>query len=135
MSASDRPEVPYLLDTSAVLAYLLNEPQAKRIADLHRESAIPFIALSELYAAIWLRFDQAKADEVIATVQAWSLPWVWPTKDVVFLAGRWRAIYRLGLADSYITALAFSNQMTLVTKDSDFRTLQSELRLIYLGSN
>ena len=132
MPASAKPEVAYLLDTSAILAYLLNEPEAARVAALHKQAALPFVALAELYAALWLRFGQPKADEAIASIRSWQLPWFWPSEEVVLLAGRWRAIYRLGLADGFIAALACFHQVTLVTKDTDFRPLEKDLQLLYL---
>ena len=132
MSASSRRAPRYLLDTSAILAYLLNESAAGRVAALHAQAAIPFIAVGELYAALWLKFGQAKADEAVGVIRAWQLPWFWPTEETVLLAGRWRAMYRLGLADSFIAALAFLAQVPLVTKDPDFRPLQPDLQLLDL---
>lgn len=135
MPGSGKPTGRYLLDTSAILAYLLNEPEAVRIDALHREATLPFIALSELYAALWLRFGQAKADGAVATLRQWSLPWVWPTEETLLLAGRWRALHRLGLADSLIAALAYLQHADLVTKDHDFLVLQPDLRILFLGSS
>lgn len=132
MPASGKPEFTYVLDTSAILTYLLDEPEAARVASLHRHAAVPFIAISELYAALWLRFGQAKADQVVAAVKDWRLPWLWPTEETLCLAGRLRAVYRLGLADGFIVALAFIHQLILVTKDHDFRSLQPDLKIIFL---
>ena len=132
MPTSVEPEATYLLDTSAILAYLLNEPGGERLPALHRHSAIPFIAISELYAAIWIRFGHAKADQVIATIREWGVPWLWPTEESVFLAGRLRAIHRLGLGDSIVAALAFTHRAILVTNDTDFHVLQPELQLLAL---
>ena len=133
MPSSTKADALFLLDTSAILAYLLNEPQASRVAAFHPKAVLPFIALSELYAALWLKFGQDKADEAVVTVQQWRRPWLWPTPESTLLAGRWRACYRLGLGDSFIAALAFTYGATLVTKDSDFRVLERELRLLYLA--
>jgi predicted nucleic acid-binding protein len=132
MPASAKHPPRYLLDTSAILTYLLNEPAASRVAALQHQAALPFVAIAELYAAVWLKLGQAQADEAVAAVRAWQLPWFWPTEEAVLLAGRWRAVYRLGLADSFIAALAFLSQTTLVTKDPDFRPLQPDLRLLDL---
>ena len=121
-----------MLDSSAILAYLLNEPEAGRIASLRAQASLPFVAPAELYAALWLKFDQAKADAAIAAIRAWQLPWLWPTEETVLLAGRWRAVYRLGLADSFIAALTFVHRATLVTKDLDFRGLNQELKLLFI---
>ena len=132
MPASARAETLYLLDTSAILAYLLDEPEARRVATLHKHAAVPFVALAELYAALWIRFGQAKADEAVAAIRAWELPCLWPSEEVCLLAGRWRALHRLGLADGFIAALACFYHATLVTKDSDFHPLEQDIQLLYL---
>lgn len=132
MAASAKGQVLYLLDSSAILAYLLNEREAGRVAALHRQAALPFVALAELYAALWLRLGRAKADEAVAAIRAWQLPWLWPSEETILLAGRWRAVHRLGLADSFIAALAFLSHTTLVTKDPDFQPLRQQLQLLCL---
>ena len=132
MPGSARRGSAYVLDSSAILAYLLNEPEAGRIASLRAQASLPFVAPAELYAALWLKFDQAKADAAIAAIRAWQLPWLWPTEETVLLAGRWRAVYRLGLADSFIAALTFVHRATLVTKDLGFRGLNQELKLLFI---
>ncbi len=132
-SAQSKVTAGYVLDTSAIVAYLLNEPQAAQVEKLHRESALPFVSLCELYAALWLRFGQVKANEAVATIQHWNLSWVWPTEQTLLLAGRWRALHRLGLGDSLIAALTYLSQMTLVTKDRDFLVLKPDLHILLLA--
>lgn len=132
MSVSARRQAAYVLDSSAILAYPLDEPEAARVEALHTHASLPFIALSELYAALWLRFGQAKADEALASIRQWNLPWLWPTEETVLLAGRWRAEHRLGLGDSFIAALAFLHEAILVTKDPDFQPLSDTLEVLFL---
>ena len=132
MPALRARSVKFLLDSSAILAYLLDEPEAARVVALQRQAGLPFVSLSELYAALWLRYGQAKADHAIASIRQWRLPWVWPNEQVMLVAGRLRALHRLGLADSLIAALAFVSGATLVTKDSDFRALEPDLKLLFL---
>lgn len=132
MPALGARSVNFLLDSSAILAYLLDEPEAVRVSTLRHQAGLPFVALSELYAALWMRFGQAQADEAVASLRQWHLPWLWPNEQVMLLAGRWRALHRLGLADSLIAALCFLAGATLVTKDQDFRVLQPDLKLLFL---
>lgn len=132
MPASARPAGTHLLDTSAILAYLLNEPEATRVSEVHHVSCLPFITLAELYAALWIKFDQPTADVAIATLRQWKRPWLWPTETTLLLAGRLRALHRLGLADSLIAALAVAHHLVLVTKDSDFQSLEPDLKLLRL---
>lgn len=132
MPSSSPTTERYLLDTSAILAHVLNEAEAPRVAAICKQAAIPFMAYYELYAALWTKFGQAKADHTVAAIREWHLPWIWPSEESVLLAGRWRVRHRLGLADAFIAALAFTHHLTLVTKDLDFLILQSDLKLLYL---
>jgi predicted nucleic acid-binding protein len=132
MPTSAKPSPTYLLDTSAILAYLLKEAEGSRVHAVAERAAIPFISIAELYAMLWNRFDRSKADEVIATLKEWQRPWLWPTEGVLLLAGKFRALYRLGLADGLIAALAVVHGVTLVTKDPDFRALRPDLKLLEL---
>lgn len=133
MPAPPNGTVSYLLDTSAIIAYLLSEPEAGRVWALRAEAAIPFIALTELYAAMHGKLGQAKADEAVALVKGWHLPLVWPNEASVLLAGRWNARYKMGFGDSYIAALAFHTRTVLVTKDLDFNPLRPALKLLQLS--
>ena len=122
----------YLLDTSAILAHLLNEPEAPRVRTVFQHAALASISIAELYAALWMRFGQAKANEVVAAIKQWQRPWLWLAEEILLTAGRLRATHRLGLGDSLIAALALGDDITLVTKDPDFRPLAPSLKLLYL---
>ena len=50
----------------------------------------------------------------------------------MLLAGRLRAMHRLGLGDSFVAAFALASNAILVTKDNDFRALAPELKLLFL---
>ena len=123
---------PYILDTSAILAYLAGESGSERLATHHRNSAIPFMALSELYYVIWQKKGKAAADGAVALVKAWKLPLLLPDERVILMAGRLKAMYRLGIADSYMAAFALDRAGTLVTKDPDFQALRTEIKILAL---
>ena len=123
-----------VLDTSAIIAYLTNEPGSSRVASVKSESAIPFMALSELYYLVWRKTGKAEADLTYALVKSWGLPVLYPTEQVILTAGRLKATYKLGIADSYIAAFALLNDSQLVTKDSDYEALVPELELIKIRS-
>ena len=131
-SGSGKPAFTHLLDTSAVIAYLAQEPGADRVKDLRQALGIPFIVLSELYYVTWRKQDQWVADEVIHEVLGWHLPLLLPDERVSLSAGFLKARYSLGVADSFIAALALAHRATLVTKDPDFRVLQPDLKLLDL---
>ena len=127
------PEGPlpfsHILDTSAILCYLADEPAASRVAEFRSRAAVPFVSYSELYYLVWRRRGKAEADKVYALVRQWRLPLLVPDERVILSAGRIKALYRLGLADSYIAAFSAVHQAVLVTLDADFLPLRGELPL------
>lgn len=122
----------FVLDTSAIVGYLADEPQAALVAEHWRNAVIPFIVLTELYYLEWQKRGKAEADRVVAFVKSWGRPILYPNETVVLVAGRFKALYRLGVTDSFIAAFAQVLPATLVSLDPDFLPLQTqgELRLL-----
>lgn len=54
----------YLLDTSALISYLADEKGALKAAQIIKNSALPFITLSEMYYIIWHKKGEAEADKI-----------------------------------------------------------------------
>ena len=119
----------FLLDTSALIAYLEDEKGASAVVEAKDHSAIPFIAISELYYIFWTRRGETEAEKAYAVVKSWGLPLLLPSETVLLQAGRLKVVYRLGIADSYIAAFALEERLILLTKDTDFKSLHKEISL------
>ena len=126
------PATTHLLDTSAVIAYLAQEPGAERVQAIKTSAALPFIALAELSAVLWQKHGQALAEDTVQQVLAWHLPLLFPDQRSTLLAGYLNGRYRLGLGNSFVAALATTYHLTLVTKDTDFLAIP-DLKLLLLG--
>jgi predicted nucleic acid-binding protein len=122
----------YLLDTSAIIAYLVNEKGADKVKSIRETSVIPFIALSELYYLIFRKKGKSEADKIYGLVKGWKLPILFPDERIIISAGRIKAKYNLGLADSYIAAFAYNEKIYLVTKDIDYKILKDEIKIMML---
>lgn len=122
----------YIFDTSAVIAYLTDELGADKIESLKPKAALPFMVLSELYYLTWRRLGKAEADNTYGLVKSWDLPTLYPNERIILTAGRFKAVYKLGIADSYIAAFSTIYNVPLVSKDPDYEDLISELSLIKL---
>lgn len=122
----------FLLDTSAILAYLAGEKDGKLLDLVWEVSSIPFIALSELYYVTWRKAGKAEADRAYGVVKGWNLPIYFPDERVILTSGRFKVLYRLGISDSYIAAFAFINRRVLITKDPDFKALTEEIEIFPL---
>ena len=132
MCAEKNAVVRYLLDTSALIAYLGNEEGAEKVSRVRNVSSLPFIAISELYYVVWLKKDKAEADRIYGFVKSWRMPVLSPTEKVIITAGRIKAVYKLGVANSYIAAFAHDAKVPLMTKDEDFSVLKDEIEIVWI---
>lgn len=122
-----------IADTSALIAYLADEPGAKTVAGYHSRLAIPFMALTELTYLAWQRQGEEAAIGRYTLVTKWGRPILWPDEAVSLTAARFKAQYALGVADSYIAAFAKIHAAPLLTKDPDYDRLKPEIALIALS--
>ena len=122
----------FVLDTSALIAFLADEKEASEVLKVLPSSRIPFICLSELYYIVWNKKDRAEADRIYGIVKSWNLPVLYPNERVILNAGRIKAVYKLGIADSYVAALALDEGFPLVTKDKDYQILEQEIKILAL---
>lgn len=122
----------YLLDTSALIAYLSNESGGAVVSRYRFQAAIPFMSLSELYYVIWHKKGRAEADFIYGIVKSWKLPVLLPDERVILTAGRFKGEHRMGIADSYIGAFAGTEGLILVTKDRDFKAIEKEIQIEWI---
>lgn len=122
----------FILDTSAIVTYFANEKEAGIVLKNLPESKIPFICLSELYYLIWNKKGRAEADKIYGILKNWGLPILYPNERIILNAGRIKAVYKLGISDSYIAAFALEEDAQLITKDRDFKILADEIRILFL---
>ena len=132
MNTGKKSKFNHILDTSAIIAYLSGEKGAKKTADLKDKSAIPFMALSELYYLIWNKRGKAEADNIYGLVKSWHLSCLMPDERTIITAGRLKAVYKLGIADSYIAAFAVDTDSILITKDPDYNILKEEIKILQI---
>ena len=122
----------YLLDTSSLIAYLSDEKEADEVAKVIKKSALPFVALSEIYYIVWKKKGESEADKIYGLIKSWALPILLPDERIILSAGRLKAIFKLSMADSYIASISLDKNLTLVTKDKDYEILGNEIKILYL---
>lgn len=122
----------YILDTSALLAFIENEEGADCVEKILRQGGtiLPWIVLLELFYITWQERGQAEAERRYALVKQLADQILWAGDEpTLFTAGRLKATYRLSLADAVIAACALQNGATLVHKDPEYQALTGELSL------
>ena len=113
----------YVLDTSALMRLLLDEPgadQVQRIVEGDDSVALPFMTVMEIQYTLLRRLPRSQVEQIVATLRAWpveivesDLAWGWQAAQVKSRGG-------LSLADAWIAALALQRDFTLLHQDPEF---------------
>lgn len=129
----------YVLDTSAILAFLGGERGADTVERLLRgsragrvEMLACAISLMEVFYTAMRKKGEDEAVRLLALVKAWPLEWVYPDEKVLLQAGRLKASYRLSVADALVAAVAKMHQARLVHKDPELEALGGQIELTRL---
>ncbi|HEY76675.1 MAG TPA: type II toxin-antitoxin system VapC family toxin [Thermoflexia bacterium] len=117
----------YVLDTSAVLALLNNEPGTEQVLEILDAATqglasvhIPFMTLMELEYILLRRSSPAKTDQILSLVQAWPVIIEHSTEEWSHTAAKIKASTPLSVADAWICSLAQLLDAELVHKDPEY---------------
>jgi predicted nucleic acid-binding protein len=122
----------YVLDTSALLALIEDEPGADRVAQVLAEELVllPWTVLLEVHYVTRQRRGQAEADQRYAMVRQLPARILWEMNEpMVLTAARLKAAHWLSFADAVIAAFALREGATLLHKDPQFEALDEEVTL------
>ena len=134
MSASN-----YVLDTSAVLAFIRNEQGSdtvqKILSDAARQKAhvyVSFMTFTEVYYMIWRHKGEEAGKDVMGLMNTMSLDLVHSNNQLSLSAGRIKANYKLSLADAFVVATAIDKRAILVHKDPELEPMIKYVQTIQL---
>jgi len=130
-------EGPFLLDTSPWLALLEGEAGADEVERILREERVilPFLVLLEVYYVSFREGGEEAADRRYALMKSLDLELVWEVDEPTLLtAGRFKALYKLSLADALIAAFAKTRKATLVHRNPEYEPLRGEVGRLVLPS-
>jgi predicted nucleic acid-binding protein len=122
----------YLLDTSAILTLIENEPGSERVEEILREedSFLPWPVLLEVHYISRQEQGQGEADRRYANIKQLPCKVLWQMDEPTLLtASRFKAAHRLSLADALIAAFAHQKEAILLHKDPEFEALTDQVEL------
>ncbi len=129
----------YLLDTSAVFALTDNEEGADLVEELlgrakKGQIAINFSAMTamEIYYVSSEERGEEEANRLLILVRALPVKELPLEDSLVLPAARFKAHYKISVADAWIAATAAVHNLTLVHKDSEFEQLKQDVALLSL---
>jgi predicted nucleic acid-binding protein len=131
----------YVLDASALWAFLQEKPGAPKISDLLTEAMrgraeilMSAVNFGEVYGLILREQGPDRARAVASAIYPLPIQLVDATLQRCSHAAEIKAKYKLYYVDSFAASLAVENKATLVTSDSDFRRLGHGFPVIWLKS-
>jgi predicted nucleic acid-binding protein len=120
--------VKHLLDTSALLAFLLNEPEADRVEsfifDPPGETAVSFASRVEIQGrlqALGLSSEQIEAQ--MADARRLPLATLWPDERTLQAMLQIKTAGYFPFADTLIAATVQAHKLALIHKDPHFDSL------------
>jgi predicted nucleic acid-binding protein len=131
----------YVLDASALFAFLQDTPGAAKVDDLLREAMrgraralMSAVNYGEVYGKILRDIGRELALTTVQAINPLAIEMVDATPQRACQAADVKVKYKLYYADSFAAALAIEHKATLVTGDNDFRRLGRDFPVLWLKS-
>lgn len=122
----------FVLDTSALLTLMEDEPGAERVQEiiLQKTGFVPWSVLMEVYYITEREHGLDEADRRYALLKQSPVCILWDVDESLLLsAAHLKAHYRISFADAITAGYALRNGATLVHKDPELGELSARLSL------
>lgn len=130
---------PLVLDSSALLTLLFDEPGAESMeALMHRasEKDQPMLMSGVNWAEVCYRVEKRQGSVALARAGEFAtntpITIVPADRELAEAAASYKAADQLGLADAFAAALAKSRKADLVTADREFKSVEKDIRIVWL---
>ena len=120
----------FLLDTSALLAFIEDEEGADRVEEVFEDekALLPWPVLLEVYYVTLQERGQAEADHRYALIKQLRAEILWDMNEPIILtAGHIKTTHHVSLAAAMIAAFAIRQGAVLIHKDPEFEALATLL--------
>jgi predicted nucleic acid-binding protein len=121
-----------LLDSSALLTLIEDEPGADRVEEVLRSlpCLIPWLALLEVHYVTQQEEGVDEAERRLALLEHLPAEILWEADDSVLRsAAGLKAVHRISLADAVMAGFAATRQATLLHKDPEFEAVRGYVEL------
>jgi len=122
----------YVLDTSALFAFIEDEDGSERVEKLflQQDCILPWIVILEAIYITQKERGEAEANYRYALLKQLPVRIIWDMDEPVLLtAARIKANYHVSLADAIIAAYTYQHKAILVHKDPEFDSLADQIDL------
>lgn len=128
-----------VLDSWAIMAYLEDEPAGERVADIiadAHDNDVPLkmtvINTGEVWYIVARRVSAVEADKAIQLLAEIGIELVEADWPLTKIAAGFKVKGNISYADCFAAALAKQQKAQLVTGDTEFRQLETEISIGWL---
>jgi predicted nucleic acid-binding protein len=129
-----------VFDSWAILAFYEDEPAGKQVAELIAEANergtplwMSVINAGEVWYIIARRTSEAEADSTMAELQSLGIQFDNAEWRISRQAALFKSKHTMSYADAFAAALALQKNAHLVTGDREFKQVESELDVLWVG--
>jgi predicted nucleic acid-binding protein len=122
----------FVLDTSALMAFIEKEDGAERVRDilLGKSIIIPWLSILEIVYISQRELGEEEALTRYALLKKLNAKIIWDADEALLLnAARIKSTHSLSLADSVIAAIATQHDAILIHKDPEYEQLQGVVEM------
>lgn len=130
----------YVLDTWAVIAYLEDEPSGEQVEDLiatAHEEQIPIymsvVNIGEVWYTVAREVSEEEADASVKSLRDLRIQFEDADWTITREAAHFKSQNKMSYADAFAAALAKTKKAELVTGDKEFKALDGEIKVAWVG--
>jgi predicted nucleic acid-binding protein len=122
----------FVIDTSALMAFIEKEEGADRVRDIIRKELIiiPWLTILETVYISQRELGEEESITRYALIKKMDAKIIWEADEAILLnAAKIKANHSLSLADSVIAAITNQKKAILIHKDPEYETLQGVIEM------
>lgn len=131
---------PPVLDAHALMVYLEREAGFVTVRDLfaqalagHHLLPMTTVNIGEVLYIVRREYGGEKAAEIETTIHTLPIEIVDVDLELAREAARFKAVKKMSYADCFAAALARKRQAGLLTGDPEFREVEDEVEVVWIG--
>ena len=130
----------YVLDSFAVLAFLRKEPGGSEVIDILRQASdggvhvlMSWVNAGEVAYIVERLSGRPRSNLILGSLEAMPISFIPADRDLALAAARIKARFALAYADAFAAALALKSGGAVLTGDPEFKLLEAEVPIHWIG--
>lgn len=129
----------FVLDSFALIAYCEGERAGQTVKDILKKATfneaeiyLSIINWGEMYYIALREGGEVRAELYRTTFDKYPITIVEANKELTLQAAKYKAFHKISYADAFAAALTKIKKAILVTGDNEFKSLEREIKILWL---